>query len=152
MIAYFANKRKVRFLIMKKNNKKRINDNICKADCFEMKLSYFTDSSIFALNSVERRYLYDESRKKTDVVDAIAYIVTDDRLNRYKIKVQSTVPVIEQQELEEAEEILYIEFPTDECVVKPYKIEFGRTYVSITAPYAKLVNSDEIDLENERSV
>ena len=133
---------------MKKLNKK-LNDNICKADCFEMKLSDFVDSDIFALNSVEKRYKYDENRQRTDVIDGIVYTITDDRLNRYKVKVPTTVPIIEQQELEESDELIYVRLPIDESIIKPYKIEFGRTYVSISSPYAQRVNSDEIDIENQ---
>jgi len=132
-----------------KKNFKRINDNICKAECFQMKLADFVDDDRFALNSVERRYKYDENRKRTDVVDGIVYTVTDERLNRYKIKVPTTTPVIEQEEIDESDEIFFVTFPIRESVVKPYKMEYGRVFISITSPWCRLVSDDETGSSDE---
>ena len=127
---------------MKINKKMRINDNICKADCFEMQLSDFVNNGRFFLTNVDRRYKYDENHKRTNVVESIVYTVTDERLNRFQIRVPSTVPVIEQDKLDESEEIPFVELPINETVVKPYKMEFGKVYVSISAPWIRLVPND----------
>ena len=74
------------------------------------------------------------------MVEAYNYTVTDmDTLGSFNVHVTSTTPVITPEELEEAEERVFIEFPMNETIVKPYRIEFGTATVSIVAPYAQLV-------------
>lgn len=103
----------------------------------------FGDTPKLALTDIRPCFHYDENRNRTDLVEAYNYTVTDmDTLGSFNVRVTSTTPVITTEELEEAEERVFIEFPMNETIVKPYRIEYGTATVSIVAPYAQLVNPD----------
>lgn len=98
----------------------------------------------FALTSVRPVFHYDENRKRTDIIEGQVYSVTDlETLSAFNVRVNSTTPVITPEELEDAEERVFVEFPLEETFVRPYKLEYGVATVSITAPYAKLVTPSD---------
>lgn len=101
------------------------------------------ETTDLALTGVRPSYHYDENRKRTDLIEAYTYTVTDmDTLASFSVRVNSTTPVITPEELEETEGRVFIEFPMEETIVKPYKLEYGTATVSIVAPYAKLADQD----------
>lgn len=55
------------------------------------------------------------------------------------IKVPGSEPIITDKELNELEDACFIRIPLEETVIIPYKIEFGKIYVSITCPSIELV-------------
>lgn len=117
-----------------------LRDNQISAQNISFTLSgILPETAKFALTGVRPVFHYDENRKRTDHIEAYIYTVTEmDTLSSFHVRVNSTTPVITPEELEEAEERVFIEFPTDETIVKPYKLEYGTATVSIVAPYAKL--------------
>lgn len=117
-----------------------LRDNQISAQNISFTLSgILPETAKFALTGVRPVFHYDENRKRTDLIEAYTYTVTEmDTLSSFHVRVNSTTPVITPEELEEAEERVFIEFPTDETIVKPYKLEYGTATVSIVAPYAKL--------------
>lgn len=93
----------------------------------------------FALTEVRPVPHYDKDRNRTEQIEAYKYTVTDlETLSSFTVRVNSTTPVITPEELEETEERVFIEFPLEETIVKPYKLEYGTATLSIVAPYAKL--------------
>lgn len=132
---------------MKKNTKSILRDNKISAHNISFSLSnIFPEKRKLALIDVRPVFRYDENRKRTDIIEAYAYTVTDlETLSSFNVRVNSTTPVITPEELEESEERVFIEFPMDETTVKPFKIEYGTATVSIVAPFAKLVNPNMED-------
>lgn len=114
---------------------------------FSLKDALGKDEQDFVLNAVRPRYHYDENRQRTNIVEAIVYTVTDPAtFAKFNVRVDSTTPVITPAELAESDELIFIQFPLEETVVKPYKIEYGTASVSIVAPYATIVKEEEVDL------
>lgn len=96
----------------------------------------------FILTDVRNRYKYDENRNRTEVVEAVVYTVIElNSFSTFDVKVPATVPVITQEDLEQAEERVFVEIPLEETFVRPYKMEYGTATVSIVAPYITLASA-----------
>jgi len=127
-----------------------LRDNKISAENIEFSLSNILPGRRkFAVMEVRPVFHYDKDHNRTEQIEAYRYTVTDmDTLSSFSVRVNSTTPVITPEELEETEERVFIEFPMDETIVKPYKLEYGTATVSIVAPYAKLVNPNIEDIED----
>ena len=85
-------------------------------------------------------------------MEAIIYVCTDlSTLSRLRIRVNSTTPVIEPEELENSDDILFIKVPINDTIVRVYDVSYGKAKLSIIAPFLSLLSDEEIEeLENER--
>lgn len=121
-------------------NKTTLKGNKLSAQDLWRPLSDFlSENSQLALTEVRPVFHYDKDKKQTEQIEAWKCTVTEmETLSSFSVRVNSTTPVITPEELEEAEERVFIEFPMEETIVKPYKLEYGTATVSIVAPYAKL--------------
>lgn len=119
----------------------KINGNKVPAPYLEGRLKdYVPENAEFAVTGVRTRYHYDEHKRKTDAVEAVVYDVLEmETLAALSIRVNTTIPVITQEKLMQSEGRVFILFPLEETVVRPYRLEYGTATVSIVAPYAKLV-------------
>lgn len=94
------------------------------------------------LRDITITYKADSNGKKTDEVEAIRYDVIDpDTFSTFTLKVANPKPVISKTELDMSENQIYIEIPVDEVNIKPYKIDYGKALLSITAPSIKLLKT-----------
>lgn len=93
-----------------------------------------------ALRNVRYTYQTDSDGNRTDTIKAILYDCVDPvNFATFTLKVNSSKAVITPEELEEAEDVVYIEIPVELTVIKPYSIEYGKAKVSIIAPNVKLL-------------
>ena len=70
----------------------------------------------------------------TNGIEAVRYdVVNPINYDTLTIKVNGKDPVITQEEIEEAE-MIFLVIPVDKTILRPYKIEYGKAYVSIIAP------------------
>ncbi len=117
-----------------------INDNKMKASFFQISATGIIGETL-AVRDVRISYLKDTDGKRTDSIDVIRYDCIDpDNFSSFTIKVSGAKPVVTKEELENADNPLYISVPLDKVEIKPYAIEFGFAKVSITAPYVKLAD------------
>lgn len=110
-----------------------------------MDVSYFQISAVgiipeFAvLRDVRLTYATDGDGKRMEQVVAVRYECVDaDTFSTFTVKVETAKPVITAEELERAEDMVVLELPVDEMVIKPYALEYGKAKVSIVAPYVKI--------------
>ena len=81
----------------------------------------------------------DADGKRTDEVEAIRYDFIDpETFSTFTIKVTGSHPVITKADLAKSESPIYLEIPVDQVTIKPYKYEYGKLTVSITAPSVKI--------------
>lgn len=98
------------------------------------------------MREVRPVFHYDENKNRTGIIEAYSYGVTNmDTLASFKVRVNSTIPVITPEELENSEEHVFIEFPMDETAITPYKLEYGIATVSIVSPYATIATFPDED-------
>lgn len=118
-----------------------LKDNKISAENIAFPLSnIYPDKREFAVTEVRPVFHYDKEHNRTEQIEAYKYTVTDmETLSSFSVRVNSTTPVITPEELEETEERVFIEFPMDATIVRPYKLEYGYASVSAIAPYATLV-------------
>lgn len=80
-----------------------------------------------------------EGKRTSEVPDSIRYdLINPSTFDTLTVKVEGGRPVITQEELEAKDTQVFIELPVDEVSVKPYKVEYGTAYLTITAPAVKL--------------
>ena len=117
------------------------NNKVAK-DFFMKHLSdFYPNGSEFVLKEVKPNFEY-HNNKRTDQVQSISYRVVDTiSFDTFVVKVKETTPIITQQELEARDMPVYIQFPLENTVVKPYSLEFTTAKVSIVAPYIELIES-----------
>lgn len=122
-----------------------LKDNKISSENISFALSnIFPGNRKFAVTELTPVFHYDENRKRTDIIEAYKYTVTDmETLSSFSVRVNSTAPVIKPGELEDSEEHLFIAFPMDETIVKPFRLEYGIATVSIVAPYATLATPSD---------
>ena len=90
------------------------------------------------VRNVRYAYQTDADGNKTDTIKAVLYDCVDPvNFATFTLKVNSSKAVITPEELEEAEDVVYIEIPVELTVIKPYSIEYGKAKVSIIAPQVK---------------
>lgn len=99
---------------------------------------------VAVLKDIKPSYVTDAQGKRTEQIDAFRLECANPKdFSNFILKVLSTKPVITSEELEAAEEAIYISIPVNEVSIKPYKIEYGIATVSIVAPYVQLVSDAE---------
>ena len=117
-----------------------LNNNIISARNFTVPLSDYVSNEAICKGV---RYHYEtnsEGKIIKDKITAVSYSVVDPNTYiSYTLKVVGQ-PVVTPEELETTTTFIELDIPTEECIVKPYKIEYGKVYVSITAPYVKRKN------------
>lgn len=108
---------------------------------FEKVLANFTKQCKYVLKNVRETKAYDKAANKVlDEVESITYTVVDpDTFSSMKVKTLTKIPVITQKKLEEADSPIFVSFPLEATIVRPYAIEYGKVKVSIIAPNAELV-------------
>lgn len=92
------------------------------------------------LRGVRVSYPTDTDGKRTsETPESIRYdLINPSTFDTFTVKVEGGRPVITQEDLEAKETQVFLELPLDEVSVKPYKVEYGTAYLSITAPAVKL--------------
>lgn len=115
-----------------------------KIDFFRRPLSSVTTDMQFQLTGVKINRLYDkENQKYTDSIQDITYnIFIQELMSQISVKCNSSTPVITPEQLDAAMESgndIYVELPVNDVYIKPYKIDKGMVYASISTPFVKLV-------------
>ncbi len=81
----------------------------------------------------------DADGKRTDEVESVRYELIDPiTFSTFTIKVAGNRSVITKQDLDNSETPVYLEIPVEQVTIRPYKIDYGKATVSITAPSVKL--------------
>lgn len=113
-----------------------------KPNIFKVALSTLTEDTQFQLTSVRINRATDASGKLTDATKDITYtIYVPDILAQINVKVDSTTPIVTPEQLNAANDAgkdIFVELPTVETYICPYKIEFGAAFCTIKAPFVKL--------------
>lgn len=119
-----------------------LNNNTVSKDFFIKHLSdFYPNGSEFVLKEVRPNFEY-HNNKRTDQVQSISYRVVDTiSFDTFVVKVKDTTPIITQQELATRDMPVYVQFPLEHTIVKPYSLEFATAKVSIVAPYVEFIES-----------
>lgn len=119
-----------------------LNNNTVSKDFFIKHLSdFYPNGSEFVLKEIKPNFVY-QNNKRTDQVQSISYKVIDTiSYDTFVVKVHAEKPIISQDELATRDMPVYIQFPLENTVVKPYSLEFTTAKVSIVAPYIELIES-----------
>lgn len=118
-----------------------INNNIISARSFTQPLSNFVSEEAICKGVRYHYQTNSEGEVIKDKIIAVSYwLVCPNTFTNYTLRVNSSQPVVTPEELETTTTFIELDIPTEECIVKPYKIEYGKVYVSITAPYVKRKN------------
>lgn len=108
---------------------------------FQVALSTLTEDTQFQVTAVKLNRATDENGKLTDMVKNITYtIYVNDILAQLNVKVDSTTPVVTQEEVDaamSAGQDIFIEIPTAETYIRPYAMSYGAFSCTIKAPYVK---------------
>ena len=116
----------------------RIKSNLIKISELQISAEGLIPSEA-VLGGVNPIYGTDANGKRTDNIEGFRYDLTDpSNYSTFTIKVMGTTPVITQKELEKSETPVLLEIPVEQVVIKPYKLEYGKATLSITAPSVKL--------------
>jgi hypothetical protein len=93
------------------------------------------------LREVKITYQQDNNGMRTSVIDSIRYQCVDPvTYSNFTIKVLKSNPIITEEELEKSEDVVFLDIPVSQTLIKPYAIEYGNVKVSVIAPYVKLHN------------
>lgn len=118
--------------------KSHIHNNIMKASDL-MILAVDKIPEVAVLRDVKLTYQQDAEGNRTDKITNVRYECVDmETFSNFTIKVNETKPIISPEALEQAEELVYIDIPVTETLIKPYAIEYGNVKISIIAPRVKL--------------
>lgn len=117
---------------------RNLDNNEIAANKISMPLSAFTESTQFAVKSVTENNKYIDGKATDEVIGLTITCIDPDNFDVVKIKVPKTVPLT-QEDIEKSEDYIYIQVPSDETRVIPWKIEYGKAKVSIVAPSASIV-------------
>ena len=124
--------------------KKNIEDNKISTRALGVPLSTFTTATKFFLKGIKENFAYEDG-KRTDKFKSTTLTCVDlITFSTLKIKVEKKFQLT-QKDLDESTERIFVEIPTNETIVTPYKIEYGKATVTITAPTAtiSLVESED---------
>lgn len=108
-------------------------------------------SDELVLKNVRVSYVRDDSNKLTDTVEVIRYDLVDIK-NHFAvvtIKSDNKKPLITQEELEAAQDPIYVNLDLNKLEVKPYKIEYGQAYLSLTVLDGGLTLKKKRGVSNE---
>ena len=124
------------------NLKKLIDNNIIAANVLAVSAMDYLPK-IAALKGISEIYQKDANGNKTDTLQAITYhCVNTENYHNFSVKTMNTKRIITQEQLDEAPDVVFIEIPVEETIMKPYEIAYGKAKVSIIAPYVKLWKGD----------
>ena len=116
----------------------KIKNNTIKASNITLNPSDYIPPKV-VLNDIRVSYK-SENGKKTDEIETVRYdVINPDTFETFTIKVDGSAPVISPENFDTEEKKIYIEIPVDKVIIKPYKIEYGVVYLSITAPNVKII-------------
>lgn len=121
------------------NDKQRLLDNnVLPVTAFVVSAADYLPQ-IAALKGVSEIFEKDSTGQRTDILQAITYhCVNTENFRNFSIKVLDAKRIITAAQLEEASEVVYVEIPVKDCILKPYEISYNKCKVSIIAPYIKL--------------
>ena len=124
--------------------KHTIEDNVVSTKALGVPLRTFTTSTKFFLKGIKENFAYEDGKRTNEFRSTTLICVDIETFSTLKIKVPTKFQ-LNQKDLDEATERIFVEIPTDETIVMPYKIEYGKATVTITAPTAtiSLVESED---------
>lgn len=124
--------------------KKQIEYNKVSTRALGIPLSEFTTSTRFFLKEIKENFAYEDGKRTNEFRSTTLTCVDIETFSTLKIKV-ATKFQLTQKDLDESTERIFVEIPTNETIVTPYKIEYGKATVTITAPTAtiSLVESED---------
>ena len=109
---------------------------ILEASDFNINLEDYYDNDKFILKDAQPINEYVDN-KKTDKVIGYKYKLVDpESYDTFYVKVKDTTPVIPLEKLSKVNKTIVT---LDRAVIKPYKIEYGKVSISITADKITLV-------------
>lgn len=118
--------------------KRKINNNQMPADQLISPAEGIIPN-VAVLKDIKFTYETDADGKRTEKVIGVRYFcVSPNDFSSFTLKTNSAKAVITPEQLEEAEDIVYIDIPVADTIIKPYAIEYGMAKVSIIAPFVKL--------------
>lgn len=117
--------------------KKQIEYNKVSTKALGIPLSEFTTSTRFFLKEIKENFAYEDGKRTNEFRSTTLICVDIETFSTLKIKVPTKFQLT-QKDLDEATERIFVEIPTDETIVTPYKIEYGKATVTITAPKATI--------------
>lgn len=101
-------------------------------------------NNIAVLRDVKLIYRTERDGSRSDEVIAVRYDCIDiESFSTFSIKVENDKPIITEEELENAENPVFIEIPLEQTLIRPYEINYGTAKVSIVANFIKLRKDDE---------
>lgn len=99
---------------------------------------------VAVLRDVKLIYRTEKDGTRSDEVVAVRYDCIDpESFSTFSIKVENDKPIITEEELELAENPVFIEIPLEQTLIKPYEVSYGSAKVSIVANFIKLRKDDE---------
>lgn len=94
------------------------------------------------LKDVEKKYQFEDG-KRTDKIDGYDYTVVDmATLDEYTVRVSGPGPIIDPKDLEKMSPRPEVQF-SDDALVKPVKIEYGKVMATITASSISFVSKSK---------
>ena len=94
------------------------------------------------LKDVEKKYQFEDG-KRTDKIDGYDYTDVDmATLDEYTVRVSGPGPIIDTKDLEKMSPRPEVQF-SDDALVKPVKIEYGKVMATITASSISFVNKSK---------
>jgi hypothetical protein len=109
------------------------------------------DANLFAISAADKipptavlrnvRFTYqtDSDGNRTNVIESVRYDCVDpSNYASFTLKVNGSKAVITPEELENAEDVIFIDIPTESTIIKPYALEYGKAKVSIITPMVKI--------------
>lgn len=124
--------------------KHTIEDNVVSTKALGVPLRTFTTSTKFFLKGIKENFAYEDGKRTNEFRSTTLICVDVETFSTLKIKVEKKFQLT-QKDLDESTERIFVEIPTNETIVTPYKIEYGKATVTITAPTAtiSLVESED---------
>lgn len=108
---------------------------------YSVPLSQFFTNTTFAV--LESRIVYKyEGQARTDEILGTSYLLADlDSGAQFTIRVNSPKLVVTQQQIDNTDDMFFVEIPIQETMVIPYEIAYGTAKVTIKAPSVTVVKN-----------
>lgn len=118
--------------------KTKVENNTIKTNDLEISpLGLIPD--VAYLKDIRYEYERESDGRVTDKIIGTRYsLISPADFSTFVIKVPLVSLLVSVEELEKAETPIKVRLPVKEMTVRVYKIEYGKAYLSITAPYLKL--------------
>jgi hypothetical protein len=96
-------------------------------------------SPTVALRDVRYVYEQDEFGNRTNKIVAVRYMCIDPtNFSSYAIKVMGSEAIITPEQIKKSPDIILIDIPVDDVIIRPYELSFGQMSVSISAPFVSI--------------